>query len=350
MVHTDVIIIGAGPAGLTVASLLKGYHVIVLEARRRIGRPPHCAGIVSADTARLYPREAIAEYYDGLTLVTSYNVVDIKVRLVRLSRPLLEDILAADATASILLKKRVIDASIDGDSVSVVTEDGERYTGSILVDAEGASARLARGLGFSPCRTIVGVQAVVKTYRRVDAEQPIVFMRNNARVYYSWIIPVEHGRRLMIGAVSPDANTAYRHVRLITKRLDISRVIEWRAGLIPYGRPPLRLCLTRDKLHVCVVGDAACTTKATSGGGLYAIARSARCIRNYIENNTRCVEWRRLQRNLAKHYMLARLYYDTPLRRVFDAIVGLVAEARLVSYDELRLEGVTWRVSRFFVK
>ena len=341
-----MVIVGAGPAGLMVASHLEGYRVIILEARRRVGRPPHCAGIVSVDTARLYPHEAITDYYDGLTLVTSGGVTEVKVRLVRLSRPLLEDILAASISASIILKQRAVRVE-RGDRYAVVAvEGGEKYTGSIVIDAEGAAAKLAGSLGFKPCRTIVGVQAVVESVKRFDCEQPIVFMRGARRVYYSWIIPMGYGRRLMLGAVSPAAGAAYRRVLWMARRLGIDRVVEWRAGLIPYGRPPGRLCHSWDNARACIVGDAACTAKATSGGGLYAIARSARCIREFIDGRG-CSEWPPLRRNLVKHYMLARLYYDTPLWRIFDALAGLVAEARLVSYDELSVEGLAWRVSRF---
>ena len=45
----DALVIGAGPAGLLAAQeiALKGYNVGVLEEHPTVGKPDHCAGILS---------------------------------------------------------------------------------------------------------------------------------------------------------------------------------------------------------------------------------------------------------------------------------------------------------------
>ena len=52
----DVIVVGAGPAGLYTAlrAAEAGLDVLVLEEHPEIGMPTHCTGVVSAETNRLY--------------------------------------------------------------------------------------------------------------------------------------------------------------------------------------------------------------------------------------------------------------------------------------------------------
>src|SRR5437867_8164035 len=52
----DVIVVGAGPAGLYTAlrTAEEGLDVAVLEEHDVVGTPTHCTGIVSGETNRLY--------------------------------------------------------------------------------------------------------------------------------------------------------------------------------------------------------------------------------------------------------------------------------------------------------
>src|SRR5690242_4330210 len=52
----DVLIVGAGPAGLYTAlrAAEEGLSIVVLEEHAELGVPTHCTGIVSGETNRLY--------------------------------------------------------------------------------------------------------------------------------------------------------------------------------------------------------------------------------------------------------------------------------------------------------
>ena len=92
MAFHETIVVGAGPAGL-LYSLGSKRDTLVLEARRRVGRPPHCTGLVSASTARLMPRDPIITEFDSIRVFVGRLEAEVHVKLVWIDRPRLEDTL-----------------------------------------------------------------------------------------------------------------------------------------------------------------------------------------------------------------------------------------------------------------
>ena len=74
MLETDVIVVGAGPAGSMSAIQLRNYGltVLVLEEHSTIGKPLHCSGLVTPRTLESAGLDhSLAVSYTHLTLPTT---------------------------------------------------------------------------------------------------------------------------------------------------------------------------------------------------------------------------------------------------------------------------------------
>ncbi len=332
---------GGGPAGLLAATRVKWLDVHVYEARPKPGRPPHCAGLVSWETASLLPRESIREYYDGIMIVHARGELRVEARLVRIDRPLLEDLLAAELENlghRLLAKTRVDAVRVENGRWVVASRWGAARYAAIVV-AEGAAARITRMIGLNvPHRYLHGYQVVMRLDARLSGD-PIVWLRRYG-AYYSWLVPLDYGRRALVGAAAPRYSSAAAAVGRIRGKLG-GVIEERRMGLIPFAPPLRRVCGRLRGARYCIYGDAAAHVKATSGGGLYAITRLAGHIAACIEGRG-CGEAmvKSVTRTLLRLYMLAKLYYETPVSQLFDLAASLLGCIQLASYDELRVTRV----------
>ncbi len=280
-----VAVIGAGPAGLLVARSVKSVEVTVLEASRRIGWPPHCTGIVSGETAWLIGvREAVREEYacavfHGPGWGELCRVCRPRLA-VRLDRPLLEETLASiveDRGHRVLRGVRVVSWSRSG-NVFRVEAKGVVLRPRMLVVAGGAS------MAPSGCKLAVGVEVRVEVGRRlVEDEFHTFHLLPGTRGGYGWLVPVDGGRRALVGVASLDSRGlgyGFEHmVRLVERMYGVSSMVSRRSGLLALG-PPQRTPWRNGAIHI---GDAACLSKPFTGGGLYAIARLAPAVAAYID-------------------------------------------------------------------
>ncbi|AEM38013.1 FAD dependent oxidoreductase [Pyrolobus fumarii 1A] len=347
---SEVVIIGAGPAGL-LTSIHLDMDVVLLEARKRVGRPPHCTGIVSLETSRLFPREAIAEYYDGLIVVApNAQSVYIDTRLVRLSRPLLEDILASIAASKgvkLLLGVRADSIEITENGILVKTSKGRRIRARHVVVAEGVAQRLAAKIGLiARGAKLYGLQYLIRLPRRLsDDSRPIAFILGGC-AKYGWIVPLHGGRYALLGVAACSHRMSAKLTDQLRRMLG-AVYVEDRRGLIPFTRPAPRPCIAYDEGMVCAIGDAVGTVKATSGGGLYAISRLAPSLAAALNKNNPSIYtnvYRGVARVLSKLYTVARLAYaHRLLTKTVIHLAGFVTGGSIALRDYDALGVLEWR-------
>jgi digeranylgeranylglycerophospholipid reductase len=281
----DVVVVGAGPAGLYTALRLaqEGHDVVVLEEHPQIGVPTHCTGVVSAEVYEFYkvPDELKLQQPDRCMMVSPLGTVaefrSPGEQLAVLDRAAFDEALARDAVhagATIVTGSRVDDVRVVADSVEVTGARGTLYRARAVVLACGVAYRFHRRMEFGL------PEAVLHTAQTEMDAQPasaleIHLGRQIAPEGFAWLVPVRRGERDRMKAgvlVRGDARSRLRNFLNqpgIAPRL-ATPPAEPVLRLLPVA--PIRRTYGKRTL---LVGDAAGLTKPVTGGGIFYSLLSA---------------------------------------------------------------------------
>lgn len=277
----DVVIIGAGPAGLTTAAKLAshGHDVVVLEEHVEIGRPVHCTGVlgVEAFDELDLPRMSIlaitgeAQFRYGHGEPVCVETDRIKAAIV--DRSVFDMALAArarDGGAEIRTQARVDGLSVDNQGVTIqVRGDASPVRARACVLACGANYRFNRELGLGVPRTFVQTAQIELPFPRLPRID-IRLGRDLAPGGFAWAVPfLRQGQPFARLGLFCDTDAARRfhaftHQMAAESGIDPASLPEPRLKMLPLG-PVKRTVAAR----VVAVGDAAGMVKPTTGGGIY---------------------------------------------------------------------------------
>lgn len=276
----DVVVIGGGPGGLSVARSLAalGRTVTVLEEHDTVGTPVHCTGVLAADAigALNLPAEAVLNPLATVKFVApsghSFEYTTATTEAIVIDRAKFDAALASRAElagATMMRGRRATAVDQAADAVRVTLADGETVTARAAVLACGANYMFQRRLGFGmPSTFLQSAQLELPADCPGDVEMH--FGSEIAPKGFAWAVPVKRscGSFVRIGVMA-DGDAGEYFARML------ARVRErWSVAVPDALSPRLRMLPLGGVRHsysdrVLAVGDAAGLVKPTTGGGIY---------------------------------------------------------------------------------
>jgi geranylgeranyl reductase family protein len=282
----DVIVIGAGPAGLAAARTLAAgqLSVLVLEEHDHIGDPVHCTGVLGLeafdelplprDTICTVIRSARFHGANGRSiLVEGGDAAAAVVDRGRFDRALAA--VAAAAGSAIVRGARVQQLAVSSSGVTAVVEEPAAGGGAVrqvrgraCVLACGAHYRFNRQLGLGIPRAYLQSAQIETPFPAVDAVE-IDLSRTLAPRGFGWLVPFQRDGASMarIGLMASDgaAGRFRQYVETLARRHGAGAIAATpRLKVLPLA--PVRRTFGD---RILAVGDAAGLAKPTTGGGIY---------------------------------------------------------------------------------
>ena len=276
----DVVVIGGGPGGMSVARSLAalGRSVTVFEEHDTIGSPVHCTGVLAEDAIATLnlPAESVLNPLATVKFVApaghSFEYTTATTEAVVIDRAVFDDALArrAELAGATVVRGRRVTAIEPGDSaVHITLASGETMVARAAVLACGANYTFQRRLGFGmPSAFLQSAQLELPADRLGEVE--IHFGSEIAPKGFAWAVPVQrsYGTFVRIGVMA-DADAGEYFSRML------ARVRERWSVAVPDTLSPRRRMLPLGGVRrsytdrVLAVGDAAGLVKPTTGGGIY---------------------------------------------------------------------------------
>jgi len=256
----DIVIVGAGPAGLYSAKLCKekGFRVAVLEEHLEIGKPMQCSGLISTNLKRFVKlnREWIEHKVKGAIL---HSPSGITIRLEKkntaayvINREKFDRFLSEDLESEIFLHTRARSVSINK-SRAVVETQKDVFTSEIIFGCDGPHSLIRKHFGVRPKEMLTGIIALED--KPDDSEYvEIWFDKRLCADGFVWKIP--RGSKTEHGMLSK--KPSFRTLERLFNLGKYSKI----SGPIPMGTHKIHFART------LLIGDAASQVKPWSGGGV----------------------------------------------------------------------------------
>lgn len=289
----DTVVVGAGPAGLISASTIahRGFDVGVFEEHRTVGRPTHCAGLLSTSGLKslgLNPPDHVIQHQVYGARIYSPSGASIEIERGRreasvVDREAFDRWLAErakDRGVRVMTDSKVENVSITGTCIEARIQQRDSVVrGEVIVNAEGSRCQISGDIGLPVVPRSSKLPAYQYEMTNVNGDESHVEMfygRRLAPGFFAWIIPLGDNRaRVGLAARNQTMarlKMAMKQHPVFSSRLRKASIEKGFGGVVLVGTPLKKTYHTR----AVVVGDAAGHVKATTGGGVILGGQAAR--------------------------------------------------------------------------
>ncbi len=323
MKETDVVIIGAGPAGCTVARKVAeaGFSVLIVDKRQELGAPIQCSGAVSRHALienDIHPdpefiHEAIYGFriMDGLGSETNIDYRELKpdtygaqsnrqplgyvVDRRRFDRYLYTQ--AERAGAEGWLKAEALGYEQSGAEVVVSIRrfnEVNQVKTKVIVGADGLRSQVGKWAGMQThikLTELASCLQVIVDGVETDGMLELITGSQTAPGGYGWVFPKGGGyAEVGLGVIAPyTVKTAQQHLddfmknSFLSHRFANAKVLEVQGGGVPLAAPLKKQYAD----NVILVGDAARHVNPITGGGIHTALSGGRVAADFLSNHLR---------------------------------------------------------------
>lgn len=322
----DIIVVGAGPAGLSFAEHIEDKSVLVIDRKKELGVPIKSSAATFADTLIDFElKDAVCHSSRGFRVILDNGYI----KEFLYEKPVLYTL---DFTKMIrILKKRmqkncdilhpasVERISMDNGSIKSIETNENNFKADLFIDASGESRVLLKHLNSSYYRKQWLIHGLEYEVSKIDLNSTyfdFFFGNNLIPEGYCWVFPTGNtSARIGLGKLIPgrgglrkiklkDALQKFISSNVITaENFDNNNILEYHGGIMTYNKP-----LKNAYFKNCfVIGDAASQSSCLLGEGIRHSLRSGRELaialnsfdldfakiyfQRYIDNNTKFFEY-----------------------------------------------------------
>lgn len=363
----DVVIVGAGPAGLMAArNLPDTFSFLVIDSKNKIGLPLKCGeGVREKEFLGFFKSK---DYSFVRNTVSSHKILYenleriVRVNFLELDRPGFEQFLAKPIMKRIKLNTNCRDIKIKNDCAEIITNRGI-IKARLVILANGANYQLQKKLGMvkEEPELVVGYGGIYKIHN--INENAFYYFFERGKYGYLWIFPKSKGLANIGFGSFKDKNPKETLSRLLKRyNIDAKQISEY-AGIVSVSGPINKTY--SDRILAC--GTAAGFVYAGTGEGIQFALESGRIAGKVA---TQAVSYNNFSRNFLKRYelMWKKAFGDSMHAGIiFRDLLYLVVRRDVVkkmfkipTEKELKLmvlEGkvplkakIVWRIARLFVR